>query len=260
MKTIIDNERYYRGQTVDSRGDIGTPAINAAEKFDNGAHKRQFKRNFKAAMTDYLGEQAKEEYSGDSVDSGDSGDQIEENVETVLNHYSTNALIQAAFNHFIDEVSLDDLGLSEVQKNLLTEFGNSIIEAFYLGKFLNIDGYISNVETDGPWDYKNTDEYRDLEGIEQFGNFAFGVTSASWANGATRGISTIFESFTANMAIRGGGYYQEHYQPNVYDESNGNWNDLILLTPDSRFGENPGDGPRIMEGHMFYNQFNSKEN
>ena len=66
---------------------------------------------------------------------------------------------------------------AQLSKELLA----SIDEARQLGADGGRDGYIDRVHSGGIRDFKSTREFSNLEGIEQFGNFAFGASGAAWA-------------------------------------------------------------------------------
>ncbi len=124
------------------------------------------------------------------------------------------AIIGRRFNHEEHEDALSQLS---------KEFSNSLDEAYSLGKAGNVKEYLRRVGNGGTWDFKSRHEFRLMGDIEAFGNFAFGATSAAWADGFTRGVSRFFSTITTNFAMRGAGYYQQYYQR--YNPSNGRWND-----------------------------------
>jgi len=198
---------------------------------------------------------------GSSSESGTSGSRTPSGGDKSP---TLNPLVNAAKQYFLKGTPLDKLGLSPLQAKLMTEFGQSLYEAFLMGDDWRATDYKDKVKTKGDWDFKNRSKYKGIKGIEGFGNFAFGATSAAWAAGATNGISTLFKPLAANIAIRGAGYYQEHNQSRLYSLSNGHFYDIDInvmgmrygpLNPGTRFGDNKRDGDAILDGHIFFNSY-----
>jgi len=171
-------------------------------------------------------------------------------IATLLTSSSTSNF-SSALNLIITDANSYRLGVgNESAKLLLTsEFKNSINLANQLGELKEIETYISFVELGGLWDYKSRIEYRNLPDIEAFGNFAFGATSAAWADGATGGVSNSFPDLTINLAMRGAGLYQEYFQK--YDPRNGHWYDFSGPAA-SNYGDQFKDQADIYTGAQYY--------
>jgi hypothetical protein len=147
-------------------------------------------------------------------------------------------------------------GNSQVEREvkwsqLQAEFKSSIAEAYNLGKSLNPKVYMDKVTSFGDWDYKNRTEYRDLEGVEEFGNFAFGATSQAWADGFSRGASVYSPSLTTDLAMRGAGLFQQYFQSNNYRSSDGSWYDVDRTTG-TNYGDNWRDQAHVSMGASYY--------
>ena len=96
--------------------------------------------------------------------------------------------------------------------------------------FLNFPWFISQVSSEQPWDYKNTVNFH----YANFGNFNFGYTSAAIG-------------LPLDIALRGGGAYQEFFQTQNYSPTFGHF----YLTPP--YGDDPMDEDYIVRGwHYFY--------
>ena len=137
-------------------------------------------------------------------------------------------------------------------RKLVNEFKISILDAYMMGKEGDIEGYINKVKTNGDWDFKHVKEYRTLDGIEDFGNFAFGATSQAWADGFTEGYSATLENykFSTNLAMRGAGAYQEYFQ--TYNENDGSWYDINDKPGATNYGDSFQDGANVWQGAMYY--------
>ncbi len=136
--------------------------------------------------------------------------------------------------------------------DLVDEFKKSITEAYELGENFDYDSYIKKIEGGGDWDYKNRPEYKNLPGVEEFGNFAFGATAQAWADGATRGLSTSFPNLSINMSMRGGGWYQQNRQSQLYRPSDGTYTDTTPYPGSTNYGDNWRDGAHIWMGGKYY--------
>ncbi|MBV7317615.1 RHS repeat-associated core domain-containing protein, partial [Shewanella sp. NIFS-20-20] len=137
-------------------------------------------------------------------------------------------------------------------KNMVSEFNDSIGEAFELGKANDANGYINKVRTGGDWDFKNRIEYRDLPGVEEFGNYAFGATSQAWADGFTNGFSAKYPDLSINLAMRGAGYYQQFSQAPQYRSHDGTAFDINTYPGSTNFGDNWRDQAHVWMGGQFY--------
>lgn len=144
------------------------------------------------------------------------------------------------------------LASNPVMAKLFVEFAINIDIAYELGADGDAIGYIDLIRSGGEWDYKSRREYRNLAGIEDFGNFSFGVTGAAWADGFTEGWSNQVSGLTTNLLMRGAGAYQEFFQS--YDPSNGHFYD-ISLPQYSNYGDQHGDQSAIQKGAHFYFDF-----
>lgn len=137
----------------------------------------------------------------------------------------------------------------EARAQLSKEFRASIDEARQLGADGDIDGYIDGVRSGGIWDFKSRREFRNLEGIEDFGNFAFGATGAAWADGYTGGLSNQYPELTTNLLMRGAGAYQEFFQS--YNPSDGHFYDFSPPA-ESNYGDQFRDQKNIHTGAQYY--------
>jgi hypothetical protein len=135
------------------------------------------------------------------------------------------------------------------KSQLAGEFQKSIGDAYGLGENGEALTYVDKVRTGGDWDYKSRPEYRALPGIEAFGNFAFGATTAAFADGYSRGLSNMLPDVTTNLALRGAGLYQEYFQK--YSPANGHFYDLARPSV-SNYGDQLSDSVHITQGSRYY--------
>lgn len=135
---------------------------------------------------------------------------------------------------------------------MVIEFEDSIDKAYELGEDWDYKGYIDKVKEGGDWDFKNRPEYKNLPEAEDFGNFAFGATSQAWADGATRGLSSLAPNSTIQASMRGAGLYQQYFQPNQYRASDGSFYDRNPYPGSSNYGDNWRDGAHVWMGGKYY--------
>jgi hypothetical protein len=156
-----------------------------------------------------------------------------------------NGAVTAAFGYMFNAAKHAQKARAQLSK----EFRTSIDEARQLGADGDIDGYIDRVRSGGIWDFKSRREYRNLEGIEDFGNFAFGATGAAWADGYTGGLSNQSPERTTNLLMRGAGAYQEFFQS--YNPSDGHFYDFSPPA-ESNYGDQFRDQINIYSGAQYY--------
>lgn len=138
-------------------------------------------------------------------------------------------------------------------KKMMAEFKKSVKEAYDLGTEFDATTYIDKVREQGDWDFKNRQEYHDLKGVEQFGNFAFGATSQAWADGATGGLSVLRPDITTDLVMRGAGLYQQHFQSSLYDPDDGKFYDKSSFgSGQTNYGDNSRDAINIYGGAQYY--------
>jgi len=154
----------------------------------------------------------------------------------------------AAMSRLFNDVAHDETA-QKARAQLSKEFRASVDEARQLGADGDIDGYIDRVRSGGIWDFKSRREYRNLEGIEDFGNFAFGATGAAWADGYTGGLSNQYPDLTTNLLMRGAGAYQEFFQS--YNPSDGHFYDFSPPAA-SNYGDQFRDQINIHTGAQYY--------
>jgi len=149
------------------------------------------------------------------------------------------------------EVEGDD-DISKRTRRLSDEFRGSLNKAYLLGVTHNILAaaiYIFLESNRGPWNYKRRPEYKDIPGVEDFGNFAFGATASAFMDGFTSHLSAFFPDLTTNFLMRGAGFYQEYFQR--YDPSDGHWYDLSSPAT-SNYGDQFSDQMNIYYGAEFF--------
>lgn len=99
---------------------------------------------------------------------------------------------------------------------------------------------------------KNRQEYRNLPGVEEFGNYAFGATSQAWADGFTGGVSVKFSDISIDLAMRGAGAYQQYYQSKQYRSSDGTVFDYNDYPGSTNYGDNWRDQSHVWMGAQHY--------
>ncbi|WP_240479490.1 hypothetical protein [Pseudoalteromonas rubra] len=147
--------------------------------------------------------------------------------------------------------------IQEKWKQMVGEFRSSIKEAYIMGQNGDAKTYMKKVGNFGDWDFKNRIEYRSLPGVEEFGNFAFGATSQAWADGASRGLSVIFPEISTDLAMRGAGLYQQHFQSKLYRAEDGTGFDINAYPGSTNYGDNWRDQAHVWMGAQYY--FRMKE-
>jgi RHS repeat-associated protein len=165
-----------------------------------------------------------------------------------------NGAVTGAFSRLLnDDATASRKATIEAKwKKMVGEFNDSIEEAYQMGQDGDIDGYIKKVGTNGDWDFKNRAEYRNLAGIEEFGNYAFGATSQAWADGYTGGISVKFSDISIDLAMRGAGYYQQYYQSKNHKASDGTAFDYNDYPGSTNYGDNWRDQAHVWMGAKHY--------
>ncbi|MCK0536836.1 RHS repeat-associated core domain-containing protein [Alcanivorax quisquiliarum] len=154
--------------------------------------------------------------------------------------------VTGAMGYLFNQMSKDS---EQLRAQLAEEFIASIDEARRLGVEGDVVGYIERVRSGGRWDFKSKPDYRGLEGIEDFGNFAYGATASAWVDGRTGGISTRYPDITTNILMRGAGAYQEFFQH--YNPSDGHFFDFAPPAR-SNYGDQFRDQMNIHQGAKYY--------
>jgi hypothetical protein len=125
---------------------------------------------------------------------------------------------------------------------------SSFEEAYDLGLSNDVATYVSNVSSQGQWDFKSPSfdtQYAPVSRTqrETVGNFAFGASASFWLAASTGGASWLAPAVRTDVLQRGAGAYQAAFGP--YDAKNGN----PLDSPGaSTYGDEPADFANVARG------------